>query len=363
MCINKLKNVQFCSNINKEEREEKHLLKANIENKAKEVFTYQQYLECEKEEMSIGDNIGNYKVIGGARDNKHDKIFKSILQDKKELTKFLKKYIRHEVEPENIELCNTNHITSDYKYSDSDIICKIKGKETYYLIEQQTRVDYSMPYRMLAYSVEIIREAVRGKNTNSKDFAYPEVIPIVLYTGNNRWTAKTKFSECQRIEISEEKVIEFKYNLVDINKYEIEEILKERTKLSNALILEKCKNNEEVIKSIKKIIEKQNEINELKKLVKYLYGNFEDEKIKKIIEELEESESGGEMSTIAERLEREYKNEMRKSFAQGVRNTIEKLIAKNVNDEFITDVTGYSKQQIAKIRKELESKQIQKSST
>ena len=69
------------------------------------------------------------------------------------------------------------------------------------------------------------------------------------------------------------------------------------------------------------------------------------------------------MSTIAERLEREYKNEMRKSFAQGVRNTIEKLIAKNMNDEFITDVTGYSKQQIAKIRKELESKQIQKSST
>ena len=334
-------------------------MKESTENKAKEVFTYQQYLECEKEEMSIGDNIGNYKVIGGARDNKHDKIFKSILQDKKELTKFLKKYMRHEVKPENIELCNTNHITSDYKYSDSDIICKIKGKETYYLIEQQTRVDYSMPYRMLTYSVEIIREAVRGKNINSKDFVYPEVIPIVLYTGNNRWTAKTKFSECQRIEISEEKVIEFKYNLVDINKYEIGEILKERTKLSNALILEKCKNNEEVIKSIKKIIEKQNEINELKRLVKYLYGNFEDEKIKKIIEELEESESGGEMSTIAERLEREYKN----SFAQGVRNTIEKLIAKNMNDEFIIDVTGYSKQQITKIRKELESKQTQKSST
>ena len=331
-------------------------MKESTENKAKEVFTYQQYLECEKEEMSIGDNIGNYKVIGGARDNKHDKIFKSILQDKKELTKFLKKYMGHEVEPENIELCNTNHITSDYKYSDSDIICKIKGKETYYLIEQQTRVDYSMPYRMLTYSVEIIREAVRGKNINSKDFVYPEVIPIVLYTGNNRWTAKTKFSECQRIEISEEKVIEFKYNLVDINKYEIEEILKERTKLSNALILEKCKNNEEVIKSIKKIIEEQNEINELKKLVKYLYGNFEDEKIKKIIEELEESESGGEMSTIAERLEREYKN----SFAQGVRNTIEKLIEENMSDEFIKRITGYDDKQIEEIRNELKNKKTQK---
>ena len=108
---------------------------------------------------------------------------------------------------------------------------------------------------------------------------------------------------------------------------------------------------------------------------KNLYGNFEDEKIKKIIEELEESESGGEMSTIAERLEREYKNERKEGIelgiskgiacglAQGIRNTIEKLIAKNMNDEFITDVTGYSKQQITKIRKELENKQTQKSST
>ena len=108
---------------------------------------------------------------------------------------------------------------------------------------------------------------------------------------------------------------------------------------------------------------------------KNLYGNFEDEKIKKIIEELEESESGGEMSTIAERLEREYKNERKegielgiskgiaRGLAQGIRNTIEKLIAKNMNDEFITDVTGYSKQQITKIRKELENKQTQKSST
>ena len=95
-----------------------------------------------------------------------------------------------------------------------------------------------------------------------------------------------------------------------------------------------------------------------------MYGNFEDEKIKKIIEELEESESDGEMSTIAERLEREYKNERKegiaRGLAQGIRNTIEKLIAKNMNDEFIIDVTGYSKQQITKIRKELESKQTQK---
>ena len=44
---------------------------------------------------------------------------------------------------------------------------------------------------------------------------------------------------------------------------------------------------------------------------------------------------------------------------------IEKSAAEyaKIHDEFIIDVTGYSKQQITKIRKELESKQTQKSST
>ena len=66
------------------------------------------------------------------------------------------------------------------------------------------------------------------------------------------------------------------------------------------------------------------------------------------------------MSTIAERLEREYKNEMRKSFAQGVRNTIEKLIEENMSDDFIKRITGYDDKQIEEIRNELRNKKSKK---
>ena len=62
------------------------------------------------------------------------------------------------------------------------------------------------------------------------------------------------------------------------------------------------------------------------------------------------------MSTIAERLEREYKN----SFAQGVRNTIEKLIEENMSDDFIKRITGYDDKQIEEIRNELKNKKTQK---
>ena len=78
------------------------------------------------------------------------------------------------------------------------------------------------------------------------------------------------------------------------------------------------------------------------------------------------------MSTIAERLEREYKNERKegielgisqgiaRGLAQGIRNTIEKLIEENMSDEFIKRITGYDDKQIEEIRNELKNKKSQK---
>ena len=85
------------------------------------------------------------------REKKHDKIFKEIFQDKEELRRFLSRYIGVEVESSNLEQCNTNFITPKYEYKNADIVYKEKNKEVYYLIEQQTKVDYDMPYRMLKY--------------------------------------------------------------------------------------------------------------------------------------------------------------------------------------------------------------------
>ena len=151
------------------------------------------------------------------REKKHDKIFKEIFQDKEELRQFLSKYIGVEVESSNLEQCNTNFITPKYEYKNADIVYKEKNKEVYYLIEQQTKVDYDMPYRMLKYDVEIMDSARRGKETNRKDYENPLVVLIVLYTGNQKWTAKRRLTDTQTKKQVKGSKTEIEYILIDIN--------------------------------------------------------------------------------------------------------------------------------------------------
>lgn len=72
-----------------------------------------------------------------------------------------------------------------------------EGEDIFFLIEQQSQIDYSMPYRILNYSVEIIRNAVNQKRLKNKSYKMPVVYPIVLYTGNKKWKAKEHFEQSQ----------------------------------------------------------------------------------------------------------------------------------------------------------------------
>ena len=298
------------------------------------------------------------------REKKHDKIFKEIFQDKEELRRFLSRYIGVEVESSNLEQCNTNFITPKYEYKNADIVYKEKNKEVYYLIEQQTKVDYDMPYRMLKYDVEIMDSARRGKETNRKDYENPLVVLIVLYTGSKKWTAKRRLTDTQTKKQVKGSKTEIEYILIDINEYSIEELLKEGTKVSIALILEKSKKSEQVMDNVQKLLDNKKQLEYLEKLAKYMYKDLDNEEINRIIERIVKanSEEGEEkMSTLRERLKAEYVGEYNKGVRVGINQniieTIKKLVQENMTNQFIRRVTGYKEEEIEKIRKETNTKQ------
>ena len=298
------------------------------------------------------------------REKKHDKIFKEIFQDKEELRQFLSRYIGVEVESSNLEQCNTNFITPKYEYKNADIVYKEKNKEVYYLIEQQTKVDYDMPYRMLKYDVEIMDSARRGKETNRKDYENPLVVLIVLYTGSKKWTAKRRLTDTQTKKQVKGSKTEIEYILIDINEYSIEELLKEGTKVSIALILEKSKKSEQVMDNVQKLLDNKKQLEYLEKLAKYMYKDLDNEEINRIIERIVKanSEEGEEkMSTLRERLKAEYVGEYNKGVRVGINQniieTIKKLVQENMTNQFIRRVTGYKEEEIEKIRKETNTKQ------
>lgn len=354
------------------------------------IFTYADYLkycdnlqypETEEEFICVAEDSAEYafddeeKVENKRKtgDKKHDKIFKDILQNKKEMAQFLNHFIGYKISPEELENYNPNYITKNFKYKQIDILYKVKGKQIYILVEHQTKVDYSMPYRTFNYCMEIIRGAIDEREINKVTYQYPIVIPIVLYTGNKKWTAPLSFGESQiKDENAIFKAMDFKYKLIDINKYDVEELLDRNTMLANVMILEKCKNNKDAINCLKNITDnlKDDEQKEkLKRIVIYLYKEINEKSLEEMIKIIEESESEEIMSTISERIGEEFRNERRQARAQGlaegraegiaqgivqgIAQTISNMIKMNFKDEIIKEATGAKKSEIQRIRKQM----------
>ena len=285
------------------------------------------------------------------------------------MSNFLNYFLSLNIEPKDLELQNPNFITKNYKYNQADILYKLKNKDIYFLIEEQTYIDYSMSYRILNYCVETIRLAVEDKIINKKYYKFPKVIPIVLYIGNNKWTASTSFADCE-VDYPELNFnsLETKFKLIDINNYEITTLLALKSMIANTMILEKCKNNNEVIENLTKIIENlddKSKIRKLKQIVSYLYSDIKN--IKEILNLIEESEDDETMSTVAERLREEYKNErligisqgisqgITQGISQGISQIIKNMLNYNVPEKDIIKYTKIKKQQLEKIKKEFET--------
>jgi predicted transposase/invertase (TIGR01784 family) len=321
--------------------------------KGKETPLYENLTECKTP----------YSYQKPKVDKKHDKIFKDILHSKDEMTKFITNFIGNAVKKEELELYNTNYITEEYKSKETDIVYKIKGQEIYYLIEHQTKVDHSMAYRILNYCVEIMRNVVKNKNVNNVSYRYPIIVPIVLYAGNQKWTAPTAFAQIKiKTDYLNESKIDIEYKLIDVNKYSEEELLEQKSMLGNVMLLEKCKNKEEAFEKLKKIIkniDNKKNVEEIKRIIFYLYNNMSSDKTQELIDLINEGEEN-EMSTISERIAAEFKNERVIGRREGVRegeekikNIIKNMILLNLDSSLIQKVTGEKVEDIEKIKQEV----------
>ena len=92
----------------------------------------------------------------------HDKLFRDLLNNKEEMKDFLNKYLKLEINLEDLEKYNSSFITNKYQNKESDIVYKLKNKNIFFLIEHQSKVDKTMLLRLMEYSVEIIRGEIEN---------------------------------------------------------------------------------------------------------------------------------------------------------------------------------------------------------
>ena len=179
------------------------------------------------------------------------------MDKKEEAIALINQAIKIKLNAEEIEKYTSSFVSKIFQNREADIVYKYKNKNIFFLIEHQTKIDYSMPYRILEYEIEIMKSAIDIRKVKNKEYKLPLVIPIVLYTGKKKWDAKRYLEESQET-LDDVKIKAGNYNLVDINDFTKEELLQGKTLISKMMLLEKSESTEESIEMLEKIIPNTN---------------------------------------------------------------------------------------------------------
>ena len=305
-------------------------------------------------------------------DKLHDKIFKEIMLDQEEAARFI--YINYNifVMPDELELCNTEFRTRNNKVLEVDILYKIKGTQTFFLIEHQTKNDKYMVYRILNYETEIINRymPIIGENK-----PMPMVISGVIFTGKGKWTAKTSLGELQEdiengipLILGNEKNVG-NYKIIDIKKYNKDELRESSYILDKAYLFEQLDDVEKIVNefllSYTKIAKEKRKLLE-KVFTLTLSGEVTDNTISDIIKIARKRGGEEEMVTMAQQVVRnQFKMIRRDGLIEGIeqgldqgreeglKQAIKGMLINNVEDDIIINSTGVSKKELEKIKKEM----------
>ena len=339
-------------------------------------ITYKDILYFKKclliEKTFLNDNSAEYKIPNKKVNQPHDKTIKTILEKNKEAAHLINKALKLkqkglEIKPKDIEKYNRKFITKEFKNSEADIIYKMKNKEVFFLIEHQSKVDYSMPYRIMKYSIELIENRIDTEKINTQGYRYPSIYPIIIYTGKEKWNVDKKFEKLQENLYETEKIEFTQYNLVDINLISKQELIEDKSFLSKIFLIEKSKTEEEIVNSLETIIESGlsgEEKDFIKRLIYYiLKEKISIGKIEELLEKLKEREELNMrwMDILADSINKKYEDAINKGLQEGrkegrkegrqegILTTAKKMIKKNMQIKDIQEITGLSKEEIEKL--------------
>ena len=320
---------------------------------------------------------------------KHDKLFRDTLDDKIEVVKFIEYFINSKstLKATEIEKYNRNFITKDYKERQSDIVYKIKDKNVFLIIEHQSKVDYSMPFRFEEYGFETMKSAIDRSKLKNKNYNLPRIIPILIYTGENGWKVSNRMQEEQYEEI-EEGGLQLEYNIIDINDYTKEELLEKDSIVAVAMAIEKCKNDNEIERATERLVEisttenrKELAIRIVTNILKPTLDRINPNITEEVLQKLKESEvkesmrpldvriqegneilrnkirseafEEGRMEGIAEGEKLGERRGKRHGKKEGIISIAANMIKEKVDSDFILKMTGLKQDELEKLAKEI----------
>lgn len=201
---------------------------------------------------------------------------------------------------------------------------KLKDRNVYFVIEHQSTQDNEMPCRILEYETEIMRRCFIENGFKNK--LYAKVIAIVIYTGQGKWKQPKSIVKIQekfgyKVNPNENYSGLGEYNIVSIDECTNKELLEEETFLIKAILIEKAREEKELIDVLEKIIPmiKNDEKADMIAILRYiLVKDLGKEKAQKYIKILEGGiDMSGFVNTLREDRERTIKKARKEGKEEG----------------------------------------------
>ena len=204
-------------------------------------FSYNDYMDYTEngeinEVKRVEENIAKYELKNGTKTayNTKNKIIK-ILKNKIYLKQFMEEFFNLSEIGDIKDISYYNDVKTLSDKQNNNVICKIQDKEIFILIKVIDNIDTNITYKMFKNSINIIKRWNEEEKMENK--RYPIVIPIVIYLGKQKWNIDccdiySKINYTQ----GEENRVNFSYNIIDINKLEINKLRKMNSSIVKELI-------------------------------------------------------------------------------------------------------------------------------
>lgn len=328
----------------------------------------------------------------------YDKGYRQLLTNKKAFLQLIRTFVKEKwvdaINENDLILVNKSFVLKDFTEKEADIVYRLKTREGdvifYILLELQSTVDYTMPFRLLQYMVEIWREIYNNtplEERERKDFRLPAVIPAVLYNGKNNWTARLEFKEIladyQRFE---KHILNFHYMLFDVNRYNQEELYSMANLISCIFMLDQTMSHQELIRRLRKLAnmlkalttEEFRQITTwLKNIIKPKFPKNMQREIDRILDEtnpseveimimnleitLEEMKQQARMEGKEEGLKEGIKEGIREGIKEGIKEgelmkameAAKAAIKKGLSVDDIAEITGLSRDTVYELKNNL----------
>jgi len=312
--------------------------------------------------------------------NAADNSFKLIFGDHRLFSDFLKDFINidvlKDVKPEDIEDISERFLPLFQENRDADTVKRInlKGSTPLFVIailEQQSQVNHRSCFKMLQYICLVLdaweKETEKEKPGASllKDFKYPPVLPIIFYDGKGSWTAERNFFNRTNLNIAFEKYIpKFEYEVVNLNDYTEEGIMKFGDALSFILLIDKVrdKKGESLLNKLPRDYEEKLKLQIpeymsklLSKVIRVLldksgYEPQEALEIAALVESAEKKEYGEMFEAVIESIREGREEAWNGGIEEGIKITARNALAEGLPLNTVQKITGLDIETIKKIQ-------------